>query len=69
MWVQGKVREAKVFGDKLELERKITTWMDQPRVILEDVVENIGSQTSPLMVLYHSYKYWLSGRRRGSYSS
>jgi len=53
MWVQGKVREAKVFGDKLELERKITTWMDQPRVILEDVVENIGSQTSPLMVLYH----------------
>ena len=53
MWVQGKVREAKVFGDKLELERKITTWMDQPKVILEDVVENIGSQTSPLMVLYH----------------
>ena len=53
MWVKGKVREARVYGDKLELERKITTWMDQPKVILEDVVENIGSQTSPLMVLYH----------------
>ena len=53
MWVQGRVREARVFGDKLELSRKITTWMDEPRIIVEDVVENIGSATSPLMVLYH----------------
>lgn len=53
MWVSGKVREAKVFGDKLELERKITTWMDEPRIVIEDTVENIGSTESPLMILYH----------------
>ncbi|MBC7334477.1 MAG: aldose 1-epimerase family protein, partial [Actinobacteria bacterium] len=53
MWVSGKVREAKVFGDKLELERKITTWMDEPRIVIEDVVENIGFAESPLMILYH----------------
>lgn len=53
MWIQGKVREARVFGDKLELTRKITTWMDEPKIIIEDTVENIGSEISPLMVLYH----------------
>lgn len=53
MAVQGKVREASVFGDKLELTRKITVWMDSPVIVLEDTVENIGSQVSPLMVLYH----------------
>ncbi|MGM0365091.1 MAG: aldose 1-epimerase family protein [Actinomycetota bacterium] len=53
MFVQGKVREASVFGPKLELSRKITTWMGKPKVFLEDEIENIGSQASPLMVLYH----------------
>jgi hypothetical protein len=53
MCAQGKVREARVFGDKLQLERKITTWMDTPRVVLEDTVENIGHNRSPLMILYH----------------
>jgi len=53
MFVQGKIREASVFGSKLELSRRITTWMGKPSVILEDEVENIGSQRSPLMVLYH----------------
>jgi hypothetical protein len=27
--------------------------MDEPRIIVEDTVENIGSDTSPLMILYH----------------
>lgn len=53
MWVQGKVREARVFGEKLELARKITTWMDEPQITVEDTVTNIGSETSPLMILYH----------------
>ncbi len=53
MFIRGKVREAKVFGDKLQLERKITTWMDIPKVVVEDIVENIGSEQSPLMILYH----------------
>jgi hypothetical protein len=53
MFVQGKIREAKVFGDKLELTRKITTWMDTPKVVVEDSIENIGSEKSPIMMLYH----------------
>ncbi len=53
MVVRGKVREASVFGPKLQLSRKISTWMSSPMVTIEDEVENIGSQTYPLMVLYH----------------
>ncbi|HAJ94651.1 MAG TPA: DUF4432 domain-containing protein, partial [Actinobacteria bacterium] len=33
--------------------RKITAWMDEPKIIIEDTVENIGHNKSPLMVLYH----------------
>ncbi len=51
--VKGKVREVKVFGDKLALERKISVWTDTPKLLLEDTVENIGHKTSPLMILYH----------------
>lgn len=53
MWVEGKVREVKVLFEKLELQRKITTFMSQPKVVIEDTVENIGFKKSPLMILYH----------------
>lgn len=53
MCVQGKVREETFYGDRLQLERKITTWMDIPKIVLEDTVENIGNNISPLMILYH----------------
>ncbi len=53
MEISGKVRETKVFGDKLELSRKITTYMSTPKIILEDSIENIGFTESPLMILYH----------------
>jgi len=53
MEISGKVREAKVFGDKLELTRKITTFFNTPKMIIEDEVENIGFNKSPLMILYH----------------
>ena len=51
--ISGKVTEAKVFGDKLELKRKITTFFSVPKIIVEDSVENIGSNKSPIMILYH----------------
>ncbi len=51
--VQGKVREAKVFGEKLQLERRIYIWIDSPKMVIEDTIENIGHNTSPLMILYH----------------
>jgi len=53
MIVRGRVREVKVLGDKLQLSRKITTWMGKLKVVVEDEIENIGSRTTPLMVLYH----------------
>jgi len=51
--VKGKVREAKVYAEKLELTRKIKTWFDYPKILIEDCVENIGYRESPIMVLYH----------------
>jgi hypothetical protein len=51
--VEGTVREVKVFGSKIELRRKITTWMDYPKILVEDTIENIGFENSPVMVLYH----------------
>ncbi|MHB1347817.1 MAG: aldose 1-epimerase family protein [Candidatus Humimicrobiaceae bacterium] len=51
--VSGKVREVKHGGEKIELSRKITTIMDEPRIIIEDRIKNIGSVKSPLMMLYH----------------
>lgn len=53
MWVQGKIRDVTSLGDKLVLKRKITSWMSKPEILIEDEVENIGSQKSPFMVLYH----------------
>lgn len=53
LWVQGKLREARVAGDKLKLTRKISLNMSEPVLLLEDIVENIGPLISPLMILYH----------------
>ncbi len=51
--ISGKAREVKHGGDKLELTRKITTIMDEPKIMIEDRVKNIGSKKSPIMMLYH----------------
>jgi len=53
MWVQGKVREAVVFGECLELERRIEARLGERRLFVKDVVTNIGWGESPLMILYH----------------
>ena len=53
IWIEGTVREAKVFGSKIVLHRKISTWMDCPRILIEDTIENIGFEKTPVMVLYH----------------
>lgn len=35
-WVAGKVREAKFYGNYLELSRKISTYMDKPKIFIDD---------------------------------
>jgi hypothetical protein len=53
MEISGTVREVKVFGNKLELKRKITSFFSTPKIIVEDNIENIGFVKSPIMILYH----------------
>ena len=56
--VSGRVREAKVFGDKLELTRSVTTSLGATKLVIRDTVENIGFNDSPLMMLYHVNIGW-----------
>ena len=53
MTAKGQVEEVSVFGDKLRLTRTITTELGAGSLSINDVTENIGSQKSPLMMIYH----------------
>ena len=52
-WLQGTVRQARLFGENLRLTRRFETWLGQSRIALHDTVENLGDTPSPLMLLYH----------------
>ncbi|HYO56173.1 aldose 1-epimerase family protein [Archangium sp.] len=51
--VRGRIREASVFGEHLVLTREIRTRLGENRLWIEDEVENVGFDPSPLMLLYH----------------
>lgn len=53
IWAQGRMRESIVFGECLELERRIWSYIGERRLFLRDKVKNIGFIPSPLMLLYH----------------
>ncbi len=53
MTVRGKMRQATVFGENLQLTRTITSRLGEKRLFLHDVVENLGSQRTEHMMLYH----------------
>jgi Domain of unknown function (DUF4432) len=52
-WVDGELRQARLFGENLALTRRIETWLGQNRLTIRDTVENLGDTSTPLMVLYH----------------
>jgi hypothetical protein len=52
-WVEGRMREVSVFGHDLELKRRITARLDEPRLVIEDRVSNTGGLPAPHMILYH----------------
>ena len=52
-WVQGQMREASLFGHNLLLTRTITCRLGEPKLTIEDRVENQGSAPAPHMILYH----------------
>ncbi len=51
--VSGKLREAIVFGENIQLTRRIWARMGESRFFIDDVVENLGYQRTPHMYLYH----------------
>ncbi|MDO8681886.1 MAG: aldose 1-epimerase family protein [Armatimonadota bacterium] len=53
IWAQGKIRETRVFGENIVVTRKIWTKLGENRFWLRDIVENIGFDTVPHMMLYH----------------
>lgn len=53
MWVQGKVREAAVFGENIELRRKISSKLGEAKIWISDKVTNLGYQVTEHMILYH----------------
>lgn len=53
LWVQGVIRETSVFGVNLVMTRRISAAFDQPRVWIDDRIENQGFEAAPLMLLQH----------------
>ncbi|MBC7328131.1 aldose 1-epimerase family protein [bacterium] len=53
IWASGKMRESIVFGECLEMERRIWTYIGERRLFIRDRIKNIGFIPSPLMLLYH----------------
>lgn len=51
--VEGEMRQARVFGENLRMKRRILTRLGNSCISIRDVVENLGSTSSPLMLLYH----------------
>ncbi len=47
------MREVSVFGYDLRLTRRITAMLGQPKLTIEDRVENMGYEPAPHMILYH----------------
>jgi hypothetical protein len=53
LWVRGQMRQARLFGENLRLEREVSCWLGENRIEVRDVVENLAEAPAPLMVLYH----------------
>ena len=53
LWATGEVREARLFGSNLLMQRTIHTRLGQSKIWIKDVIENQGFTESPLMFLYH----------------
>jgi hypothetical protein len=51
--IRGIVEEGHIFGDKLRLEREITTIQGQNRITIKDKITNFGNKPSPYTILYH----------------
>jgi len=53
IYVEGAVRETRIFGEDLVLKRRIWTRLDSASFWMEDRVENLGHSPAPFMFLQH----------------
>ena len=51
--ITGKMREARLFGENLILQRKITCRYSENIIRIENTIENCGFRKEPLMLLFH----------------
>ncbi len=51
--INGKIREARVFGENLILQRKITCIYGENKIVLQNTIENCGFKKEALMLLFH----------------
>ena len=51
--IEGETRQARLFGENLRLERRVSTRLGATSLVLEDRVTNEGFRPAPLAVLYH----------------
>lgn len=51
--ISGKNYETKFFGENLLLHREIKVKTGENKIYLHDRVENLGFQSSPIMMIYH----------------
>ncbi len=53
LWAEGETLQATVFGEQLVLRRRIEAAVGESRLRIRDVVENVGHDRTPHMLLYH----------------
>ena len=63
MWVQGRVRQAALFGENLELKRRISSSLGSTSIRIHDEMTNLGSEPEPAMILFPLQSRVSAGRR------
>ena len=58
LWAEGLVRQAAVFGEALELRRRIEAQVGESRFTVHDEVVNVGFDLATHMYLYHVNVGW-----------
>jgi hypothetical protein len=53
LWAEGEVLQSAVFGEQLELRRRIEARVGESRFTIHDVVANVGHTRASHMFLYH----------------
>ena len=53
LWAEGETLQATVFGEQLVLRRRIEAVVGESCLHIHDVVENVGHDVTPHMLLYH----------------